>query len=153
MIQPVPTTTPGIFRCPHCGLQNPRPTPSGKPFQHDCPKAPALTPLLARLADVTGHPEIVDDQSVYARAVQQWAAGVVVHTADGREADRIEPFGVRSESEVEFVVKLCEQNVCGKFRNGFCRSGCGPGMLVEVKARMASEGCPWTGKHGKGPLW
>ncbi len=31
---PIPTDTPGIFRCPECGLQNPRPI--SKPFYHQC---------------------------------------------------------------------------------------------------------------------
>ena len=35
---PVPTETPGIFRCPVCGLQNPRPIKN--PFIHDCPEQP-----------------------------------------------------------------------------------------------------------------
>ncbi len=35
--QPIPTDTPGIFRCPICGLQNPRPIK--KPFIHQCRNA------------------------------------------------------------------------------------------------------------------
>ena len=31
---PIPTDTPGIFRCPECDLQNPRPIK--KPFIHQC---------------------------------------------------------------------------------------------------------------------
>ena len=32
--QPLPTDTPGIFRCPECGLRNPRPIK--RPFHHQC---------------------------------------------------------------------------------------------------------------------
>jgi hypothetical protein len=34
--QLIETDVPGIFRCPDCGLQNPRPTINGKPFYHQC---------------------------------------------------------------------------------------------------------------------
>ena len=39
---PQPTDRPGIFRCPVCGLQNPRPIK--RPFQHQCGKAEPLEP-------------------------------------------------------------------------------------------------------------
>ncbi len=40
--QPIPTDTPGIFRCPVCGLQNPRPIK--KPFWAQC-KSSQLPPM------------------------------------------------------------------------------------------------------------
>ncbi len=42
--QPEPTDTPGIFRCPVCGKQNPRPTVNGKPFIAECGKAVVRSP-------------------------------------------------------------------------------------------------------------
>ncbi len=112
-----------------------------------------VTPLLTRLAELTGHPEIVDQANIYGRAVQIWAAGVVIRTPDGREADRIERFETQTDDEVEFCVALCRENVCQKYQGGVCRPSCGSGMITAVKARMASEGCPWTGKGGLGPRW
>ncbi len=40
--QPIPTDTPGIFRCPECGLQNPRPIK--RPFIHQCSTEPPPEP-------------------------------------------------------------------------------------------------------------
>jgi len=59
----------------------------------------------------------------------------------------------RTPDEVEFCVSLCREDVCGKYSGGLCKPSCGPGMLVEVKAYMASEGCPWVGQEGLGPRW
>ena len=42
LCQPISTDTPGIFRCPVCGLQNPRPIP--KPFVAVCGKAEPSEP-------------------------------------------------------------------------------------------------------------
>ena len=41
---PIPTDTPGIFRCPVCGLQNPRPI--AKPFIAVCGKATPPEPRI-----------------------------------------------------------------------------------------------------------
>lgn len=154
---PQPTDTPGIFRCPECGKQNPRPIK--KPFLARCgvlgpPRKPVdLAPLLARLADATAHPEIVDQPNIYGRAVQIWAAGVVIYGPSGAEACRIEPFEIRDNDEVREIENVCRKNVCKKHQDGVCRPSCGPGMIVAVMARMASQGCPWTGKGGQGPRW
>ncbi len=53
--QPLLTDIPGIFRCPECGLQNPRPIK--KPFHHQCgPREPPPEPRSAddacHIADV-----------------------------------------------------------------------------------------------------
>lgn len=145
---PVSVGPPGIFRCTECGSQNPRPTINGKPWRGQCQigreetPPPNLTPLLTRLADLTNHPEIINQPEVYGRSVLQWAAGLIIYTPDGREADRIEPGEIRKEPEVEFIQGLCRENVCKKHHKGVCKPSCGPGMIVAVKARMASEGCP-----------
>ena len=96
-----------------------------------CPPDP--TPLLTRLAELTGHPEIIDQPKRYGRAVQQWAAGI---------PGSIEPFEIRDDSEAEVCESLCQENACGKHQGGVCKPSCGPGMIVAVKARMATEGCP-----------
>lgn len=52
--QPIPTETPGIFRCPECGLQNPRPIK--KPFHHQCgsytPPEPRSAEEIREILDV-----------------------------------------------------------------------------------------------------
>lgn len=122
----------GQFYCGQCDPEQTRPLI--KTDRRNCQQPPPdLTPLLTRLADLTNHPEIVDQPGIYGRAVLQWAAGI---------PGQIEEFEVRDDSEVEFILELCRKNVCKKHHDGVCRPSCGPGMIVAVKARMASEICP-----------
>ena len=128
--QPLPTDTPGIFRCPVCGLQNPRPIK--KPFIAQCgeqEKARArLAPLIARLAEETKHPEIVDSPQVYHQSVFQWAA---------------EGFPVRDEEDYKYIVNvLCPG--CRHYRATTCTCGTcgGKGQLAAIKAWMETESCP-----------
>lgn len=102
----------------------------------NCPGPQAdITPILSRLAKLTNHPEIIDQPNSYARAAQLWAAGI---------PGELEPDECRTDSEVKFIQALCRANVCGKHHDGVCKPSCGSGMIIEVKARMASETCPWA---------
>lgn len=141
----------GWWECPQCGYVF-KGECVGPPNKH-CDNPPDLTPLLVCLVEFTNHPEILDNPQAYGRAVQQWAAGLVIYGPSGAEACRVEPFETRTDSEVEFIQGLCRENVCKKHQDGVCKPSCGLGMIVEVMARMATEGCPWTGKGGLGPRW
>ncbi len=128
--QPIPTDAPGIFRCPACGLQNPRPIK--KPFIAECgnqEKARAgLASLIARLAEETNQPAIVDNPGPYAQAVIQWAA---------------EGFPVRDEEDYKYIIDvLCPE--CRHYRKPTCTCGTcgGKGQLVAVKAWMETDSCP-----------
>ena len=122
-----------LYQC-RCGLEIRSAYPPER-VHHRCPLAPKVAPVLARLAELTHHPEIIDQPQSYAQSAQIWAAGI---------PGEIEPFETRDDSEVEFIQTLCQKSACGKHRDGVCKPSCGPGMIVAVKARMATEGCPWT---------
>lgn len=101
---------------------------------------------IACLAKLTGHPEIVDQPGIYILAVKRWAIGI---------PGVIEPFGTRDDDEVEFIQALCRENVCGKHQDGACKLTCEVGVIIAVKARMATEDCLWAGQAGEiqGPRW
>ncbi len=127
--QPQPTDAPGIFRCPVCGLQNPRPIK--KPFHAQCgaDELPRdIRPLIARLAAETSQPSIIEDMAPYQSAVLQWEA-----------AD----FPIRKSDEIQFILDVvcpdcqhyqAESKTCGCYK--------AKGQLVAIKIWMASEFCP-----------
>ena len=70
---PQPTDRPGIFRCPECGLQNPRPI--AKPFRHQCGNKPVEPP-----------PPLRDQVGTFLRAMHLLAGdGFRIADADERE--------------------------------------------------------------------
>ena len=75
--QPLPTDTPGIFRCPVCALQNPRPIK--KPFVAKCGAQAEMQQLqeeaVQRLAEETGDRTILDKTAHYGAALARWSFG------------------------------------------------------------------------------
>ena len=134
-----PHSTPGRFVCVVCDIPSSRNKTygTGGPPPRYCRNAPPpdMGPTIAQLAKLTSHPEIIDQPQSYARAAQLWAAGI---------PGELEPFETRDDSEVAFIQTLCQESDCGKHKDGTCKPSCGPGMIVAVKARMATEGCPWA---------
>ncbi len=125
--------TPGRFVCGVCNIPSSRNKtygPEGPPPRH-CPNPPDVTPFIARLADETNHPEIVDDSGPYHQAVQQWAA---------------EGFPVRDEDDCKYIVDvLCPE--CRHYHKPTCTCGTcgGKGQLVAIKAWMETDTCPAMG--------
>ena len=46
-------------------------------------------------------------------------------------------------SKYYLEMHVMKENICKKYNDGFCKTSCGPGINVEVKATMATESCPW----------
>ena len=134
----IPCKTPSRFICLVCEIPSSRNktySDQGPPPRLCNASPPDMGPTIAFLAELTGQPEIIDQPKSYAQAAQRWAAGI---------PGELEPYECRDDSEVAFIQTLCRESGCGKLRGGVCKPSCGPGMIVAVKARMATEGCPWT---------
>jgi len=132
--QPETTDQPGIFRCPVCGLQNPRPI--NKPFGAKCGEQAEMKRLqeeaARRLADETGDLTILDKTVHYATALYRW-------TASG--------FKTRTDEEIAAIYTehclLCEERDPEADACKVC--GCcvqTEGMAIRRKLKMKTETCP-----------
>ena len=119
---PQPTDTPGIFRCPVCGLQNPRPIK--KPFIHQCGPPPE-----PRHPDDVEYPPLRTQVKNFLTAMAQFAG-------DGFKTTDAETFDRR--------VAICQ--ACDTFDRaaGRCRE-CG------CYGKLKAKGKVWTCPKGKWP--
>ena len=91
----------------------------------------ARKPNTRRNCSVDHPPSLTHQLGGYALAVSRWLGA-------GRP--------VRTDSEVAGLLMICQQNRCGKYRDGQCLAcGCrvnSSGWAVVNKLRMATESCP-----------
>ncbi len=132
--QPLPTDTPGIFRCPVCGLENPRPIK--KPFVAQCGKQAEMQRLqeeaAERLAKETGDPSILSKIPHYGVALFRYAASGF-KTRSKEEVARIYTEHCRPCERFDAEADAC--TICG------CNVRV-EGMAIRNKAAMATESCP-----------
>lgn len=91
----------------------------------------ARKPNTRRMCSVDRPPSVTAQLSSYAAAVSRWLAA-------GRP--------VRSDEQVGELLAICQDNRCGKYRDGQCLAcGCrvnSSGWALANKLRMATESCP-----------
>ncbi len=117
-------SAPGKWQCEECGW-----TYRGdRAPKRNCSNPPDFAPLVARLAEETKHPEILDSPQLYHQAVIQCAA---------------KDFSVRESEDYKYIVDvLCPG--CRHYRATSCTCGTcgGKGQLIAVKAWMDTDTCP-----------
>lgn len=104
------------------------PHPDLRPPKRNCINPPDITPLIARLAEETNHPAILDSPQPYHQTVTRWAA---------------DDFPVRDAEDYKYIVDvLCPG--CRHYQATTCTCGTcgGKGQLVAVKAWMDTDTCP-----------
>lgn len=91
----------------------------------------ARKPNTRRMCSVDRPPSVTAQLSSYAAAVSRWLAA-------GRP--------VRTDEQVGELLAICQDNKCGKYRDGQCLAcGCrvnSSGWALTNKLRMATESCP-----------